>query len=460
MKFRKDINALRAIAVSSVVLFHFNNKWVPSGFIGVDVFFVISGFLMTGIIFSGMERNEFSTIKFIKSRIDRIFPPLLILCVFVLTIGVFLLPPYELKKIAKHLLGSISFLSNFVYLSESGYFDTNSQTKWLLHTWSLSIEWQFYLIYPILLSILKRYYSLERLKWIILIIAISSLVISVIISPKFPNASYYMLPTRAWEMLIGSIAYLYPIRLKGFYKESTFYSGLVLVISACFIFDESSVWPGVNALLPVIGAYLLIVAAKENSIIFNNRFVQYLGKWSYSIYLWHWPLVVIIYYYNFDQHFTYIGIVLSIVLGWLSFSLIEQRKSSKPALLPVTIFSVLFTRITSSVVILALISFAIFISKGLQSQVPRKFTEVTDLITPSPYRKSCHIYKYSSPKDACIYEGSNLVTWAVIGDSHGTEIAYSLAKKLKSHNISLAHFTFSACKPSFEIGRASCRERV
>ena len=155
MKFRKDINALRAIAVSSVVLFHFNNKWVPSGFIGVDVFFVISGFLMTGIIFSGMERNEFSTIKFIKSRIDRIFPPLLILCVFVLTIGVFLLPPYELKKIAKHLLGSISFLSNFVYLSESGYFDTNSQTKWLLHTWSLSIEWQFYLIYPILLSILK-----------------------------------------------------------------------------------------------------------------------------------------------------------------------------------------------------------------------------------------------------------------------------------------------------------------
>ena len=151
MQFREDINGLRAIAVIAVVLFHFNSSWMPGGFAGVDVFFVISGFLMTGIIFKGLEQQKFSILRFYVARANRIIPALAILCIILLILGWFYLTPQDYKALGKHAASSVTFVSNVTYWLESGYFDALASEKWLLHTWSLSVEWQFYLIYPLVL---------------------------------------------------------------------------------------------------------------------------------------------------------------------------------------------------------------------------------------------------------------------------------------------------------------------
>lgn len=167
MKFRKDINGLRAIAVIAVVLFHFNASWLPGGFAGVDVFFVISGFLMTGIIFRGIEQDNFSILNFYIARANRIIPALALLCFVLLVFGWFYLTPLEYQSLGKHAASSVSFLSNFTYWSEAGYFAAASHEKWLLHTWSLSVEWQFYIIYPLMLVAMRKFISIKTMKFMI-----------------------------------------------------------------------------------------------------------------------------------------------------------------------------------------------------------------------------------------------------------------------------------------------------
>ena len=214
MQFRKDINGLRAIAVLAVVLFHFNASWLPGGFAGVDVFFVISGFLMTGIIFRGINQGDFSVLKFYIARANRFIPALAVLCVALLLFGWFYLGPTEYRALGKHVAGSMAFLSNVFYWMEAGYFDAASHEKWLLHTWSLSAEWQFYILYPLILVVLRKFMSAKKVKIAVLLITILCFIFSVIATYKWPSFSYYLLPTRAWEMLIGGIAYLYPFKLK------------------------------------------------------------------------------------------------------------------------------------------------------------------------------------------------------------------------------------------------------
>src|SRR3989338_5377012 len=156
MRLRNDINGLRALAVFGVLFFHFFPEVIPGGFAGVDVFFVISGFLMTSIIFKKIENRNFSVIEFYKARANRILPELVVLTAFVLVLGFFFVTPLAYKSLAKHALSSITFLSNFIYTFESGYFDVASHDKWFLHTWSLSVEWQFYLIYPLIIVYLLK----------------------------------------------------------------------------------------------------------------------------------------------------------------------------------------------------------------------------------------------------------------------------------------------------------------
>ncbi len=323
MTFRYDINGLRAIAVIAVVLFHFNPAWVPGGFAGVDVFFVISGFLMTGIIFKGLESNNFNLFKFYVARANRIIPALAVLCLVLLILGWFYLAPLDYRELGKHVASSMGFLSNIIYWRESGYFDAASHEKWLLHTWSLSVEWQFYIIYPIVLIALKRSLSLDKLKRLIVIGSALGFVFSVIATVKWPNPTYYLLPTRAWEMMIGGVAFLYPLKLSERRKKATEIVGLLLILSSYAFISSDTPWPGHFALLPVLGAYLMIVANRQTSVITNNKIFQYLGKWSYSIYLWHWPVVVFGYYFDPQGWYLY-GLLLSVFLGFTSFRFIES----------------------------------------------------------------------------------------------------------------------------------------
>jgi peptidoglycan/LPS O-acetylase OafA/YrhL len=324
VQFRKDLNGLRAIAVMSVVLFHFNESWMPGGFAGVDVFFVISGFLMTGIIFRGIEQENFSILKFYVARANRIIPALAVLCLVLLVFGWFYLTPLDYRVLGKHVASSLSFLSNVIYWQESGYFEAASHEKWLLHTWSLSVEWQFYIIYPLVLVAMRKFMAVNAMKATVLIGTVLGFICCVIATYKWPNPSYYLLPTRAWEMMIGGVAYLYPIVLKGEQKKLLEWSGLALLVGSYFLISKENPWPGYLSIFPVLGAFLIIQAQRNDSFITGNIVSQKIGAWSYSIYLWHWPIVVIFYYSNVKLEV--VGILLSMALGLISYHIIELKK--------------------------------------------------------------------------------------------------------------------------------------
>ena len=328
MKFREDINALRAIAVVSVVLFHFNHDWLPGGFAGVDVFFVISGFLMTMIIVKGLEKESFSILLFYKARVRRIIPALAVLCFVLMFLGLFLLSPIDYLNLGKHSAASLTFLSNIVYWTESNYFNPSSNEKWLLHTWSLSVEWQFYLIYPIVLVLIRRFFTLNQLKVILAIGTVLAFILSVLVTMEASSAAYFLLPTRAWQMLAGGLVFLYPIMVKDSLKSPLQLLGLLLVVTSFFIYTSATPWPGYASLLPIIGACLVLVANNDESELVNNFLTHALGKWSYSIYLWHWPIVVASYYFDLVNKWWIVGIPLSVILGALSFKLVESKTLS------------------------------------------------------------------------------------------------------------------------------------
>ncbi|MFT3812152.1 MAG: acyltransferase family protein [Acidovorax sp.] len=329
MNFRTDINGLRAIALIGVVIFHFWKPILPGGFAGVDVFFVISGFLMTSIIFRGLEQESFRIFDFYLARARRIIPALTVLCAVLLLAGWFYLHPMDFGVLGKHALGSLSFLSNVVYLKEVGYFDEASKEKWLLHTWSLSVEWQFYIIYPIVLVILKKLFNLRSLRSFLIIGTITSLMLSIYATQHWPSSSFFLLPTRAWEMLAGGLAFLYPMQLSISAKKWMEASGIGLILLTYLGLSESTPWPGYWALLPVAGALLVIAADREHSWITGNASLQWLGMTSYSAYLWHWPLAVWLNYSGNEKNPAWVvaGIGISVGLGALSFYLVESRRN-------------------------------------------------------------------------------------------------------------------------------------
>lgn len=329
MQFRKDINGLRAIAVIAVLLFHFNASWLPGGFAGVDVFLVISGFLMTGIIFRGIDQQNFSVMRFYVARANRIIPALAVLCLVLILFGWFYLTPFDYQILGLHAGSSLGFLSNFVYWKEAGYFDAASQEKWLLHSWSLSVEWQFYMLYPLVLVAMRQFMPIKIMKATVLLGTILGFIFCILVTYKWPNPAYYLLHARAWEMMLGGVAYLYPISLKEGAKKRLEWLGLVLIVGSYVFISKQHPWPGYLALLPVLGAFFIIQAHRNNSLITGNIVAQKLGAWSYSIYLWHWPLVVAMYYFSLNLNFIYVGILLSVVLGFLSHRYVEKLNFRK-----------------------------------------------------------------------------------------------------------------------------------
>lgn len=326
MNFRKDINGLRAIAVLAVVLFHFKVTGFNGGFSGVDVFFVISGYLMTGIIFSKIRNNKFSIIEFYLHRARRIIPALAILCLVLLIFSFYFLLYDEVRDVINFVKNSIKFTSNIAYYKETNYFATQAQYNWLLHTWSLSVEWQFYLIYPIVISIFYKLFSEKTTKIILIFTLLLSFSLSVLYTPVNPSASFYLLPTRAWEMLAGSIVFLYPISINESLKRLLCYSGIALIILATLILQESMLWPSYLATIPVVGTMLVLIANRENLLI-DNFICQFIGKISYSVYLWHWPVVVFLRSCGLLSNIAFLslGIILSFILGAISYYLIEKR---------------------------------------------------------------------------------------------------------------------------------------
>ncbi|WP_244230745.1 acyltransferase family protein [Vibrio ouci] len=332
MNFRHDINALRAVAVVSVVIFHFFSTYLPGGYVGVDIFFVISGYLMTRIVTSKLDEGNFSFASFYAARAKRIIPALAVMCLTILIVCLFYLTPWDLRKLGKHILVSIGFVSNFTYLKESGYFDVAAQSKWLLHTWSLSVEWQFYLVYPVLLVSIKKALPKMSLNLALWCLTITSFSLCLYYVHTNPDQAYYLFHTRAWELLIGGViaTQKIPQTFSRNVQLSLSVVGLSSIVSALFLFDHTTPWPGFGALLPVLGASLVLYGNTNNPNLqskFDNKVIASLGLWSYSIYLWHWPINVFIKSFtNSTLLFNTLGILLSVALGWLSYSTIEQYK--------------------------------------------------------------------------------------------------------------------------------------
>ncbi|MFZ2266329.1 MAG: acyltransferase family protein [Azonexus sp.] len=324
MEFRKNINALRAIAVLAVVLFHFKFPGFSGGYSGVDIFFVISGFLMTGIIQQGLKQGEMSLLGFYASRARRIVPGLLGLCLFLMIFGFVNLPVSEFRALANEVQKSVYFVSNFSLLKSGNYFDAPPSANWLLHTWSLSVEWQFYMIYPVLLLAFWKSFGIRRLGLAVIALAFLSFGGAVFFGKAFPVASFYLLPTRAWELLAGALAFLYPRKLGAISSTICEVVGLLLIAGGIVFFDETLSWPGWATLVPVIGA-VLVIYGNTNSLFSRNSFLQWIGKISYSIYLWHWPLVVFLFLCGLlaVREVALACVAMSVFLGWVSYRFVE-----------------------------------------------------------------------------------------------------------------------------------------
>lgn len=312
MKFRCDINALRALAVTAVVLFHYKADFIPGGFVGVDVFFVISGYLMTSIIMETLAKGTFDIRNFYYDRAKRIVPGLLGMCGVLLGAGYFLLEPATYHNLASTSISALLFFSNFQFWEATDYFDVQSDVKWLLHTWSLSVEWQFYLLYPILLVTLhKNGKTRSHIIQILWTLSIASLLLCVWFSGEDPIAvfywvpqrgsAFYLLPQRAWELLAGGIVALQFANSERKFSRVLLASGSLCIGISLMFYDKNLAWPSYFALLPVIGTCLVIAANWTDASPFKNRFAQTIGKWSYSIYLWHWPVAVAAVYFGFTE---------------------------------------------------------------------------------------------------------------------------------------------------------------
>ncbi len=334
MKYRREIDGLRAIAVLPVILFHAGFTVFSGGFVGVDVFFVISGYLITTIILDEMERGEFSIVKFYERRARRILPVLFFVMLCSVIAAWFILPPSDMRDFSQSIVAVCIFASNILFWKKSGYFDTSTELTPLLHTWSLSVEEQFYVIFPLFLLLAWKF-GRRRILLTLGIVGLVSLGLAHWGSLRMPTAAFYLLPTRGWELLMGAFAAFYlsndanrpASRMR---NESGATAGLVMIILAIFFYDKHTPFPGLYALVPTVGALLIILYANQATIV--GRLIAKpalvgIGLISYSAYLWHQPL------FAFSRHLglteldssAFAGLIgATFMLAYLSWRFIEQ----------------------------------------------------------------------------------------------------------------------------------------
>ena len=332
MNYRRDIDGLRTLAVVPVVLYHAGVAGFSGGFVGVDIFFVISGYLITTIIWRELAEERFSILNFYERRARRILPALFAVILFCGLVSSVILTPDEFKRFAQSILGSVFFFQNFLLMGEAGYFDAASETKPLLHIWSLAVEEQFYILFPLALIILTRLVPRFVVKGIMLLAIVLSLIVSSFLLSHSPVFNFYMLPTRAWELLCGGLLAVWtvvtPISNKRLLNAVSVI-GMGAIILAIVLYSTETPFPGYSALPPVLGAVALIWAGEHSIIgrLLSWRPFVFIGLISYSLYLWHWPLFAfhkLIFPDETSVLHVSILIILSFVLAVSSWRFIEQ----------------------------------------------------------------------------------------------------------------------------------------
>jgi peptidoglycan/LPS O-acetylase OafA/YrhL len=335
LKYRPEIDGLRAFAVLAVIGFHYFPAIIGGGFVGVDVFFVISGYLISSIIYKNLDLHCFNFLIFYQHRIRRIYPALILVIGCSLMAGSFLLFPDELAYLGKHILGGTLFISNIVLWNESGYFDKITQTKILMHLWSLGVEEQFYLLWPIILTFIWK--TEKRLAVIALLCSIS-FAYCILRTYTFPATAFFSPLSRFWELGAGGIiAYLELYKTIPF-KSHTASINLqisiligLLLIGPILFFNEAMKFPGFIVLLPVFGSILILRLAMQKDLfitkILSTKGLVYLGKISYPLYLWHWPILSFMFILEGEHipvFWKFSGIFFTFMLSAATYSLVEQ----------------------------------------------------------------------------------------------------------------------------------------
>jgi peptidoglycan/LPS O-acetylase OafA/YrhL len=474
INYRPDIDGLRALAVIMVIAYHAFPKIFYSGFIGVDVFFVISGFLISGIILKMLKNNEFTFYSFYSRRVKRIFPALIIVLLTCLLFGWFFLFSEEYLSLVKNVLAGAGFFSNILYYFESGYFDISTNLKPLIHLWSLGVEEQFYIFWPIILVFIFK--KRKKILTPMIIILLLSLLLNIFIGFKNPSAAFYLTLTRFWEFVSGAIiaylnfseeetvsVFLNKLKFKLFAqnkrkiitKNLLSIVGAALILLSLFIINEGNFYSGL-VIISIIGVCLIIVAGPSafiNKKILSNKLLVYIGLISYPLYLWHWPLFSFANIIKSGEPTTDLKlllIVVSFVLAWLTYEFVEKKIrysiNKKWVFILLLLMLLVFT-----------LSLIIYFNKGFNKRFPNQEVLLKQ-ITLSPTvrlsaardkingRELClRLYPQKIKNIICLAsdDGPNKVF--IIGDSHTRFVYDGYHQILVNKGYSVINLGISSC---------------
>lgn len=468
--YRPDIDGLRAIAVLSVVLFHLGFTFIPGGFVGVDIFFVISGYLISKIIYTETENKTFSIANFYVRRARRILPAHASVFAISSVFAVCLLYPSELVSYAKSALASALFSANIYFFEAIDYFSPSANETPLLHLWSLGVEEQFYIIFPLIAILFAGRRILHK---VIVSLLIISLISSIWMLTKDPSAAFYLLPFRAFELLIGCFLAL---PRKGPTKKSihsfAFIVGILFILGAILLFKENMGFPGAAALLPCFGATLVIFGGqrenKLSNILLGNKLFVFIGKISFSLYLIHWPVIVFgrrIFPLADFYTFAFSALVISFILSYLNYRFVEQYfRHARSNVRPIKVFGVAL----SVICIMALSSgFAIYKS-GFQSNLDARTEKALSYLQydpkPAYLSGTCFLNPEQDPEEVdlskCLPNGNDkkVIIW---GDSHAIQFYPGFKETFGARGYNIGALTASACPPIIGIdvpSRPMCKK--
>lgn len=457
LKYRPDIDGLRAIAVLAVVLYHYGIGGINGGFVGVDIFFVISGFLITGIIHKEITRGDFSFSGFYERRIRRIFPALFAMLLVTLFVAAWLLLPSDLVRLGNSAIATLLFGSNLLFWRKSSYFDISSEYNPLLHTWSLAVEEQFYIGLPILLILLQRY-GKGWLKAVLFVCTIVSFALCVWMQALRPSATFFLLPFRAWELLLGgllAVGVVPPIVSRPL-RET--FSGLALVAllwSLTWI-KAGPAFPGWQAAIPVLATAVLLHAGtygdSQVKRLLSLRPLVFVGLISYSLYLWHWPLLVFVRYRNgmapLEPDLSWLLLAVALLLAIASYRWVETpfRRSKNPIEQSPTLR--VFAGAGIAMAVLMVVSLVVRVDNGWQARFTPEVIALDSARSPEiPYvdcqqkvppnaDTSCVLGDLASSRRILLWGDSYALAWApafdALGKRHGIAVELALLSSCPS----------------------------
>lgn len=456
IKYRPDIDGLRAVAVLSVLIYHAGFSFLPGGFMGVDIFFVISGFLITSFIVRDIEAGNFSMVGFWERRARRILPPLFAVVTATLIAGTIIFLPADFIQLGKEMASQAAFGSNILFMMQGGYFDDGDGFKALLHTWSLAVEEQFYLFYPIGMALFARFIS-KKFFYIVLPVAVLSFILCIVATEMSQRLAFYALPFRGWELLAGAMVAIAPVMPgKNWMREGVAFIGVALMAAALLCYTTAYAFPGWFTLLPVIGACLVIWTGGGTwtGKMLSLKPMVAVGLISYSLYLWHWPILVYARYiptYEFTTAVALGCMAVAVVLSILTWRFVEQpvrHKKIFPTRKGIFLFSL------AGLLGMAVIGGAIILSKG----VPQRFDDAVIAYANGKFDENPHRGECDQPDMEDIQNGTicqtnekagkpNFILW---GDSMADAIApafYGLSEKYNRNGYIM---TGHGCAPILE----------